>query len=76
MQFKLFQFLFGVAVVLFGAYLIGRWAVGLALAIIGIVVLGDALLRNIDMAKPKAETVEPPEPKTLEEIFERAGRSQ
>lgn len=75
MRMHIVQVIFGAAIVLFGAWLIGRWAIGVALAVIGLMLLTDGLLRNVPDTPPRIDT-NPLEPKTLDDIFERARRSQ
>lgn len=66
MRLPFIQFAIGALVVIFGAYLIGRWAVGIALAVIGLLLILDALLRDIRPQAPQ------PTATTFEEVIERA----
>jgi hypothetical protein len=65
-RLPVFQFALGAAIVIFGAWLIGRWAVGVALAIMGLCIVADALLRDVRAARPQ------PQATTFEEVIERA----
>jgi hypothetical protein len=66
MRLPVFQFALGAIVVLVGAYLIGRWAVGVALGVIGMCMIADALLRDVKAVRPQ------PTATTFEEVIERA----
>jgi len=70
MRLPVFQFALGALIVLFGAYLIGKWAIGIACAVIGLCMITDALLRDVKAARPQ------PTATTFEEIIERAKASQ
>lgn len=74
MRLHIIQMICGAGIVLFGAWLIGRWAVGVALALIGIMVIADALLRNVPDKEPQIAD-SPLEPQTLDQIFEKAKRA-
>ena len=69
MRLPLFQFVLGAAIVVFGAYLIGRWAIGVALAVIGICLVLDALLRDVQTQQRQ------PTATTFEDIIDRARNS-
>lgn len=70
MRLPVVQLAFGAAIVLFGAYLLGKWAVGIALALIGLALVADALLRDVQPPKP------PPTATTFEDVIERARNSR
>ena len=69
MRLPLFQFVLGAAIVLFGAWLIGRWAVGVACALIGTCMVFDALLRDVQTQHRQ------PAATTFEDIIDRARNS-
>jgi len=69
MRLPLIQFIFGAVIVIFGAYLIGRWAVGIALAVIGTCLLFDALFRDVQTQRQQ------PTATTFEDVIGRARKS-